>query len=48
MDWLAHENASNSPNDKKKLKTHISLDRLGANKVLTITNEYNANNLVCG
>lgn len=36
MDWLAHENASNSLNDNKIQKTHTSLYRLGAIMVLTM------------
>jgi hypothetical protein len=47
MDWLAHENASNSPNDNKIQKTHTFLDRLGAIVVLTMMTDRNANNPVC-
>ena len=48
MDWLAHENASNSPNDNKTQKTHTFLNRLGAIMVLTMMTECGANIQVCG
>ena len=47
MDWLAHENASSSPNDKKISNTHTSLNRLGAIMVLTLIMKCNGNNFVC-